>query len=161
MKASVPLIKAGPTLSECLKPESGRPCRNARRFQVPERQGEIGRSFTNGMPPKCGPNSQPQIVALAPLLVLWFGTGWWSKVAAAVLISFFPVLVNTVRGLDVFRTTRAAPAQIFRKLRVPHCLPVPIAARPVFPRLSTCRSKINRPSAISRWRSAGCERQRG
>jgi len=50
------------------------------------------------MPPKCGPNSQPQIVALAPLLVLWFGTGWWSKVAAAVLISFFPVLVNTGKG---------------------------------------------------------------
>jgi NitT/TauT family transport system permease protein len=71
------------------------------------------------------------IVAIAPLLVLWLGTGWWSKVAAAVLISFFPVLVNTVRGLkapeadyqDLFRTMRAEPAQIFRKLRVPFCLP--------------------------------------
>jgi NitT/TauT family transport system permease protein len=71
------------------------------------------------------------IVALAPLLVLWLGTGWWSKVAAAVLISFFPVLVNTVRGLkapeadfhDLFRTMRAEPTQIFRKLRVPYCLP--------------------------------------
>jgi NitT/TauT family transport system permease protein len=71
------------------------------------------------------------IVAIAPLLVLWLGTGWWSKVAAAVLISFFPVLVNTVKGLkapeadfhDLFRTMRAEPAQIFRKLRVPYCLP--------------------------------------
>jgi NitT/TauT family transport system permease protein len=71
------------------------------------------------------------IVAIAPLLVLWLGTGWWSKVAAAVLISFFPVLVNTVKGLkapeadfqDLFRTMRADPAQIFRKLRVPYCLP--------------------------------------
>jgi NitT/TauT family transport system permease protein len=71
------------------------------------------------------------IVAIAPLLVLWLGTGWWSKVAAAVLISFFPVLVNTVKGLkapeadfhDLFRTMRAEPAQIFGKLRVPYCLP--------------------------------------
>jgi len=71
------------------------------------------------------------IVAIAPLLVLWLGTGWWSKVAAAVLISFFPVLVNTVKGLkapeadfhDLFRTMRAEPAQVFRKLRVPYCLP--------------------------------------
>jgi NitT/TauT family transport system permease protein len=71
------------------------------------------------------------IVAIAPLLVLWLGTGWWSKVAAAVLISFFPVLVNTVKGLkapeadfqDLFRTMRADPAQIFRKLRIPYCLP--------------------------------------
>jgi NitT/TauT family transport system permease protein len=71
------------------------------------------------------------IVAIAPLLVLWLGTGWWSKVAAAVLISFFPVLVNTVKGLkapeadfqDLFRNMRADPAQIFRKLRIPYCLP--------------------------------------
>jgi NitT/TauT family transport system permease protein len=71
------------------------------------------------------------IVAIAPLLVLWLGTGWWSKVAAAVLIAFFPVLVNTVKGLkapeadfqDLFRTMRADSAQIFRKLRVPYCLP--------------------------------------
>jgi NitT/TauT family transport system permease protein len=71
------------------------------------------------------------IVAIAPLLVLWLGTGFWSKVAAAVLISFFPVLVNTVRGLkapeadflDLFRTMRADPPQVFRKLRIPHCLP--------------------------------------
>jgi len=71
------------------------------------------------------------IVAIAPLLVLWLGTGWWSKVAAAVLISFFPVLVNTVKGLkapeadfhDLFRTMRAGPVQVFRKLRVPYCLP--------------------------------------
>jgi NitT/TauT family transport system permease protein len=71
------------------------------------------------------------IVAIAPLLVLWLGTGWWSKVAAATLISFFPVLVNTVKGLkapeadfqDLFRTMRADQSQIFRKLRIPYCLP--------------------------------------
>jgi len=68
------------------------------------------------------------IVAIAPLLVLWLGTGWWSKVAAAVLICFFPVLVNTVKGLkaadqdyhDLFRTLTASPWQEFRKLRIPY-----------------------------------------
>ena len=40
-----------------------------------------------------------KIVAIAPLLVIWLGTGWWSKIVAAILNCFFPVLVNTVKGL--------------------------------------------------------------
>jgi NitT/TauT family transport system permease protein len=71
------------------------------------------------------------LVAIAPLLVLWLGTGWWSKVAAAVLICFFPTLVNTVKGLkaadteyfELFRSLGAGRAQEFRKLRIPFCLP--------------------------------------
>src|SRR3954470_6953112 len=47
------------------------------------------------------------LVAIAPLLVLWMGTGWWSKIIAAALICFFPVLVNTVKGL------KAAEAEHF------------------------------------------------
>ena len=39
------------------------------------------------------------IIALAPLLVLWFGPGVWSKVAAVVVICFFPSLVNVLRGI--------------------------------------------------------------
>src|SRR5260370_7700674 len=71
------------------------------------------------------------IVAIAPLLVLWLGTGWWSKVAAAVLLSFFPVLVNTVKGLKppeadfqaLFRTMPPHPPHIFPQLRLPYCPP--------------------------------------
>jgi NitT/TauT family transport system permease protein len=71
------------------------------------------------------------IVAIAPLLVLWQGTGWWSKITAAGLICFFPVLVNAVKGLqsadadfrDLFHTLGATPAQEFRKLRLPFSLP--------------------------------------
>jgi NitT/TauT family transport system permease protein len=71
------------------------------------------------------------LVAIAPLLVLWMGTGWWSKIAAAALISFFPVLVNTVKGLkaadpeyfELFQTMRASAWQEFAKLRIPYCLP--------------------------------------
>jgi NitT/TauT family transport system permease protein len=71
------------------------------------------------------------IVAIAPLLVIWLGTGWWSKIVAAILICFFPVLVNTVKGLkaadleyrELFETLGASRDQEFRKLRVPYCLP--------------------------------------
>jgi NitT/TauT family transport system permease protein len=71
------------------------------------------------------------LVALAPLLVLWQGTGWWSKVTAAALICFFPVLVNTVKGLkaadaeyfELFRSFGATGQQELRKLRIPFCLP--------------------------------------
>ena len=71
------------------------------------------------------------IVAIAPLLVIWLGTGWWSKIVAAVLICFFPVLVNTVKGLkaadleyrELFETLGASRGQEFRKLRIPYCLP--------------------------------------
>jgi NitT/TauT family transport system permease protein len=71
------------------------------------------------------------IVAIAPLLVIWLGTGWWSKIVAAILISFFPVLVNSVKGLkaadldyrELFETLGASRAQEFRKLRIPFCLP--------------------------------------
>ena len=71
------------------------------------------------------------IVAIAPLLVIWLGTGWWSKVVAAMLISFFPVLVNTVKGLkaadveyiELLETLGASRAQEYGKLRIPFCLP--------------------------------------
>lgn len=39
------------------------------------------------------------IIALAPLLVLWFGPDIWSKIAAVVVICFFPSLVNVLRGI--------------------------------------------------------------
>jgi NitT/TauT family transport system permease protein len=71
------------------------------------------------------------IVAVAPLLVIWLGTGWWSKIVAVILICFFPVLVNAVKGLkaadaeyrELFQTLGATRSQEFRKLRIPYCLP--------------------------------------
>jgi len=71
------------------------------------------------------------IIAITPLLVLWQGTGWWSKITAASLICFFPVLVNVVKGLksveldfhDLFRSLGATSGQEFSKLRLPFALP--------------------------------------
>lgn len=76
------------------------------------------------------------IVAMAPLLVLWLGTGLLSKVAAAAVICFFPMLVNATRGLrrideealDLFRSLAATGTQIFFKLRLPTSLPYVFSA---------------------------------
>ena len=72
------------------------------------------------------------IVAIAPLLVIWFGPGRISKVLICALIVFFPVLVNTVVGLrsvprdlyDLMRSLRATRSQVFLKLEAPAAMPV-------------------------------------
>jgi len=72
------------------------------------------------------------IVAIAPLLVIWFGPGIFSKVLICSLIVFFPVLINTVVGLrevpqdlrDLMRSLRATPFQTFWKLEVPAAMPI-------------------------------------
>ena len=72
------------------------------------------------------------IVAIAPLLVIWFGPGIFSKVLICALIVFFPVLVNTVVGVravprpfhDLMHSLRATRGQIIRMLEVPAALPV-------------------------------------
>jgi len=71
-------------------------------------------------------------VAIAPLLVIWFGPGLFSKVLIAALIVFFPVLVNTVVGVnsvpkdlrDLMRSLRASKSQTLRYLEIPAALPV-------------------------------------
>lgn len=72
------------------------------------------------------------IVAIAPLLVIWFGPGMFSKVLICALIVFFPVLVNTVVGLrsvpenlrDLMRSLHSTPLQMLRYLEIPAALPV-------------------------------------
>ena len=69
------------------------------------------------------------IVAIAPLLVIWFGPGIFSKVLICALIVFFPVLVNTIVGLrsvpvdlrDLMRSLQATRWQTFRLLELPVC----------------------------------------
>jgi len=71
-------------------------------------------------------------VAIAPLLVIWFGTGLLSKVLVCTLIVFFPILVNTVVGVrsvernlrDLMRTLEANRWQMIWLLEVPAALPV-------------------------------------
>jgi len=70
-------------------------------------------------------------VALAPLFIIWFGFGLTSKILICALISFFPILVNTMAGLkavdeqqmDLFRVHCATRWQIFKWLKFPNALP--------------------------------------
>lgn len=72
------------------------------------------------------------IVAIAPLLVIWFGPGLFSKMLICALIVFFPVLVNTIVGLrsvpeelhDLLRSLQATRWQTIRFLEIPAALPV-------------------------------------
>lgn len=72
------------------------------------------------------------IVAYAPLLIIWFGTGMTSKIITCAIIVFFPTLMNTIVGIrsipsglrDVMRALRANRWQMFIKLEVPAAMPV-------------------------------------
>lgn len=75
------------------------------------------------------------LVAIAPMVVLWAGKArlplWVAVAAIAAFLSFFPVTINTVRGLksplptatELFRSYASTPRQEFLKLRVPAALP--------------------------------------
>ena len=70
-------------------------------------------------------------VALAPLIIVWFGVGLPSKIVNAALIAFFPLMVNTIVGLrsadedrvSLMRSLDASETQIFWMLRLPSALP--------------------------------------
>lgn len=72
------------------------------------------------------------VVAIAPLLVIWFGSGLLSKVLVCALITFFPTLISTIVGLrtvdrdlrDLMRSLKANRWQTFRKLELPSALPI-------------------------------------
>jgi NitT/TauT family transport system permease protein len=75
------------------------------------------------------------LLAIAPMVVLWAGKAsmplWVAVAAIAAFLSFFPVTINTVRGLrspsptatELFRSYASTPGQEFVKLRVPAALP--------------------------------------
>lgn len=71
------------------------------------------------------------IVGMAPILVMWFGFDWQSKAAVVVVMVFFPMLVNTVQGLqdttamqrDLMHTYASSYWQSLIKLRLPAAMP--------------------------------------
>lgn len=86
------------------------------------------RSFV--LPSLVAVNATPK-VAVAPILIIWLGLGMQSKIAMAFLLSFFPIVINSARGMaevqsdliDYFRLLRASPFQTFLKARLPNSLP--------------------------------------
>jgi NitT/TauT family transport system permease protein len=71
------------------------------------------------------------IVGIAPIMVMWFGFDWPSKAAVVAVITFFPMLVNTLAGLaaagaierDLMRSYAATPMQTLSKLSLPAAMP--------------------------------------
>jgi NitT/TauT family transport system permease protein len=75
-------------------------------------------------------NSVP-IIAIIPLLTIWFGFGFAPKIAIASIITFFPIVTNTTRGLkstdprvlDFMRSINATRREMFFKAQLPSALP--------------------------------------
>lgn len=75
------------------------------------------------------------VVAYAPLLIIWFGSGPTSKIVICALTVFFPMLMNTVVGIrsvpddlyDLMRVTRATRWQTLTKLEIPAAMPILLA----------------------------------
>lgn len=71
------------------------------------------------------------IIGVAPVMVMWFGFDWQSKAAVVTIMTFFPMLVNTVAGLattgtmerDLMRTYASDYSQTLMKLRLPAAMP--------------------------------------
>ena len=84
------------------------------------------------------------IIAVAPIILLWFGYGLSTNVLIAFLVSFFPVVINVSRGLsaveddllDLVRYLNASKWQVFVKIRFPNSLPY------IFSGLKICSTMV-------------------
>lgn len=85
----------------------------------------------NGILPIADFVSALPIIGIAPIMVMWFGFDWQSKVAVVVAMTFFPMLINTLAGLsaaghqerDLMRSYGADWATTLLRLRLPMALP--------------------------------------
>lgn len=71
------------------------------------------------------------IIGIAPIMVMWFGFDWQSKAAVVVIMTFFPMFINTLSGLqsvdplhkDLMNTYAANSLQVFLKSQLPQAMP--------------------------------------
>ncbi len=98
------------------------------------------------------------VIAIAPLLVLWFGNGMAGKVVMAAIICFFPAVINLSRGLQAIRPSAlvlmkslsATPVQILRYLRIPSAMPYAFAALRISATLSVIGAIVAEISGATR-----------
>ncbi|MCP5094193.1 MAG: ABC transporter permease [Chloroflexi bacterium] len=84
------------------------------------------------------------VIAIAPLLTIWVSSTYWARVLVAVLVVFFPILVNIIAGLrsvpyelyELMQSLQATRWQIFHKLELPAALPIVLAGLKVGATLS-------------------------
>jgi NitT/TauT family transport system permease protein len=86
---------------------------------------------TLALPYVVGLQSMPK-VAIAPLMIIWFGYGLSSKVAMATMLTLFPMLVNSLEGflstdpdrIQLLKSLKATRWQVFRYVKFPSALPM-------------------------------------
>ena len=84
-----------------------------------------------GLLPLAGLASAVPIVGIAPIMIMWFGFDWPSKVAVITVMTFFPMLINMSAGLaeagsteqELMRSYAASYGQSLAKLRLPGAMP--------------------------------------
>jgi NitT/TauT family transport system permease protein len=85
-----------------------------------------------GLVPYAVASSAIPIIGMAPVLIFWFGLEWPAKAAVVAVMTFFPMLVNTVAGLtaydplsrELLSSYGAGEWTVFRKLRLPASMPM-------------------------------------
>jgi NitT/TauT family transport system permease protein len=98
------------------------------------------------------------LIAIAPLLVLWFGNGAAGKIVMAAIICFFPAVINLTRGLRavrpsavmLLRSLSATPVQILRYVRIPSAVPYAFAALRISATLSVIGAIVAEISGATR-----------
>jgi NitT/TauT family transport system permease protein len=88
-------------------------------------------AFRRGVLPLIVASQTIPVIAIAPLLVIWFGYNSVPRIIITALVAFFPLTISFVTGLqtiepvflDFFRSLNASQMQIFLKLRLPAALP--------------------------------------
>jgi len=96
------------------------------------------------------------IMAVAPLFVIWFGFGALPKILIAAIITFFPMLVNSIMGFrsidenhyEYMKSLHASTWEIFTKLRIPNSLPY------LFSAAKTCVSLSVMGAVVGEWSGA-------
>jgi len=117
------------------------------------------RSMQDSLMPFAVAASSVPILAFAPLFNNWFGLdSQLSKAMIAAALCFFPVMINTVRGLtnvdpatlELFRSLAASETQVFKKLRVPNALPYVFTALRLAATLATIGAVVGEYFAAPR-----------
>ncbi|MHB8618261.1 MAG: ABC transporter permease [Chloroflexota bacterium] len=102
------------------------------------------RALADGLLPFAVATNSVPIIAFAPLVVAWFSFDWPSKVAIVAVLTFFPTMVATFKGLtscaaqslELMHSYAATPRQVFLKVRLPSSLPLVFSALKVCAALS-------------------------
>jgi NitT/TauT family transport system permease protein len=89
------------------------------------------RLLERGLMPFVVASQTVPILAIAPMVVVWLKAGWLSVAVIAAYLTFFPVTINTLRGLvsvpatalELMQSYAATRREILLKLRIPHALP--------------------------------------